>query len=106
MPPSPNSAVKINDVPAPRGCSRGHVGSHPGSALQLLATGKESAGDKGNPCPGAALGQAEAAGAPGACPTSQLLAEDAVLRVDTKPRELEQAVYGDLPGAKPFNLSL
>lgn len=43
---------------------------------------------------------------PGACPTSQLLSEDAVLRVDTKPRELEQAVYGDLPGAKRFNLSL
>lgn len=36
MRPSPNSALKTNDVPAPRGCSRGHVGSHPGSAPQPL----------------------------------------------------------------------
>lgn len=39
-------------------------------------------------------------------PSSSQRTQDAVLRVDTKPRELEQAVYGNLPRAKSFNLLL
>lgn len=58
------------------------MGSHPGSALQPLATGKESAGDKANPCPRDT--QRQHCRVQGARPTSQLLSEDAVLRVDTQ----------------------
>lgn len=77
--------------------------SQPGSALQPLwpqarrqsqSLSPELCWDK----------QRQHCSAQGACPTSQLPSEDAVLRVDTEPRQLEQAVHGTLPGARSFNL--
>lgn len=111
--PSPNSALKSDDVPAPRGCSRGHVGPYPepGSALQPPWPQARSQQDtKPIPDPGAVLetprGSTAVYREHVPHPSSSQRTQDAVLRADTQPRELEQAVYGNLPRAKSFNLLL